>query len=57
MIRLKKRIILMDDRAELLEKCKNLGKTDFGSIISKYSGKTINVEKEPNSPVEKERKN
>ena len=33
------------DREELLEKCKNLGKTDFGSIISKYSGKTINVEK------------
>ena len=33
------------DREELLEKCKNLGKTEFGSIISKYSGKTINVEK------------
>ena len=43
------------DRAELLEKCKNLGKTDFGSIVSKYSGKTINVEKEPNSPAGKTR--
>ena len=43
------------DRAELLERCKNLGKTDFGSIVSKYSGKTINVEKEPNSPAGKTR--
>jgi hypothetical protein len=43
------------DRAELLERCKNLGKTSFGSIVSKYSGKTINVEKEPNSPAGKTR--
>ena len=43
------------DIQDLAEKCKNLGKTSFGSIISKYSGKTINVEKEPNSPAGKTR--
>ena len=43
------------DRDDLIEKCKNLGKSDFGSIVSKYSGKVINVEKEPNSPAGKTR--
>jgi len=43
------------DREDLAEKCKNLGKTDIGSIVSKYSGKVINVEKEPNSPAGKTR--
>jgi hypothetical protein len=43
------------DREDLAEKCKNLGKTDLGSIVSKYSGKVINVEKESNSPAGKTR--
>ena len=43
------------DTENLAEKCKSLGKTDFGSIISKYSGKVINIEKEPNSPAGKTR--
>jgi len=43
------------DREDLAEKCKNLGKTDIGSIVSKYSGKVINIEKEPNSPAGKTR--
>ena len=43
------------DADNLAEKCKSLGKTDFGSIVSKYSGKVINVEKEPNSPAGKTR--
>jgi len=43
------------DREDLAEKCKNLGKTDLGSIVSKYSGKIINIEKEPNSSAGKTR--
>ncbi len=39
---------------ELDKKCKNRNKiTELGSIISKYSGKVINVEKQPNKTSDK----
>lgn len=39
---------------DLDKKCKNRNKTtDYGSIISKYSGKVINVEKQPNKTSNK----
>lgn len=41
-------------RDELAQKCKSLTDTEWGSITSKYSGKTINVEAQP--PINKVRK-
>lgn len=41
-------------REELAQKCKSLTDTEWGSITSKYSGKTINVEAQP--PINKVRK-
>lgn len=40
---------------DLAEKCANLGAGEVGSIVSKYSGKIINVEKDPNSVKGKEK--
>ena len=33
-----------DNQEDLAKKCENLGNGGFGSITSKYSGKSINVE-------------
>ena len=41
-------------RDELAQKCKSLTDTEWGSITSKYSGKTINIEAQP--PINKVRK-
>lgn len=44
-----------NNEEDLVEKCKNLGAGEIGSIISKYSGKVINVEKDKDSVKGKEK--